>query len=74
MLHTTGFRGIPVALVLLCMGLVPSLSRGAARMSDSSSHSSITHAPFGHTNAGTPIDLYTLRNHNAMEALSLIHI
>jgi aldose 1-epimerase len=28
----------------------------------------ITHAPFGHTNAGTPVDLYTLRNHNGMEA------
>jgi aldose 1-epimerase len=37
-------------------------------MSDSSSHSSITHASFGQTNAGTPVDLYTLRNHQGMEA------
>jgi aldose 1-epimerase len=37
-------------------------------MSDSFSHGSITHAPFGHTNAGTPVDLYTLRNRHGMEA------
>lgn len=37
-------------------------------MSDSASRSSITRALFGHTNAGTPVDLYTLRNHNGMEA------
>jgi aldose 1-epimerase len=68
MRHKTGLRGIPVALALLSMGLVPSPPPGAAPMPDSSSHSSITHAPFGHTNAGTPVDLYTLRNHNGMEA------
>jgi aldose 1-epimerase len=62
----SGFRTIPLALVLLWA--IPSLSPGAAPMSDSSSHSSITHAPFGHTTAGTPVDLYTLRNRHGMEA------
>ena len=59
------FSAIPLALAVL--GAVPSLSRGATPMSDSFSHSSITHAPFGHTAAGTSVDLYTLRNRHGME-------
>jgi aldose 1-epimerase len=65
MVCKTEFRGIPVALVLLW--LAPSFSHGAAPMSDSSSHSSITHVSFGETKAGTPVDLYTLRNGHGME-------
>lgn len=37
-------------------------------MSDATSHSTITHAPFGKTNVGTPVELYTLRNQHGMEA------
>jgi aldose 1-epimerase len=66
MMHKAGFPGISTALVLLC--LAPSLSPGAASMSDGSSHSSITHAAFGHTTIGTPVDLYALRNGHGMEA------
>jgi len=68
MVCKTKFRGIRVALAWLVPGLFPGLSPGATPMSDSSSHSSITHAAFGQTNAGTPVDLYTLRNHQGMEA------
>src|SRR5258708_30342866 len=68
MVCKTKFRGIWVALAWLVPGLLPGLSPGTTPMSDSSSHSSITHASFGQTNAGTPVDLYTLRNHQGMEA------
>jgi aldose 1-epimerase len=64
--HYLKFSAIPLALALLAA--IPSLSPGAAPMSDSSSQSSITHAPFGHTTAGTSVDLYTLRNRKGMEA------
>jgi aldose 1-epimerase len=37
-------------------------------MSDTTSHSTITHAPFGQTTVGTPVELYTLRNRRGMEA------
>ena len=37
-------------------------------MSDTTSHSIITHAPFGQTKVGTPVELYTLRNRHGMEA------
>ena len=37
-------------------------------MSDTTSHSTITHAPFGQTTVGTPVELYTLRNRKGMEA------
>ena len=67
-MRSTEFRGIRVALAWLVPGLFPSLSPGVTPMSVSSSHSSITHASFGQTNAGTPVDLYTLRNHQGMEA------
>jgi aldose 1-epimerase len=63
--HYLKFSAIPLALAVL--GAIPSLSRGATPMSDSFSHSSITHAPFGHTAAGTSVDLYTLRNRHGME-------
>jgi aldose 1-epimerase len=66
MLGIPKFRAIPLALVLL--GAIPSVSPGAAPMSDSTSRGSITHAPFGHTTAGTSVDLYTLRNQKGMEA------
>ena len=66
MLRKPGFPTIPLAWVFL-WGM-SSLSLGAAPMSDSSAHSSIAHVPFGHTTAGTPVDLYTLRNRHGMEA------
>jgi aldose 1-epimerase len=63
--------GIPkfsaISLVLVVSGALPAPSPGAAPMSDSSSHSSITHAPFGQSTSGTPVDLYTLRNRHGME-------
>ena len=36
-------------------------------MSDVASHSTITHAPFGKTTVGIPVELYTLRNGHGME-------
>ena len=60
------FAAIPLALIFVWA--IPSWSPGAEPMSDSSSHSSITHAPFGQTTGGTSVDLYTLRNRHGMEA------
>jgi len=51
-----------VALVGLWLG--PAISVGAP-MSDAST---ITHAPFGKTTVGTPVEIYTLRNRHGMEA------
>jgi aldose 1-epimerase len=62
----TEFSGWIVALTLLW--LAPALPVGAAAMPDANSHSTITHAPFGQTTVGTPVELYTLRNRKGMEA------
>jgi aldose 1-epimerase len=63
--------GIPkfpvISLALVLLGALPAQSPGAAQMSDSSSRSSITHAPFGQATSGAPVDLYTLRNRHGME-------
>ena len=56
----------PLAVVLLCIAV--GMGVRAASMTDHSSRSSIVKSPFGQTASGASVKLYTLRNHQGMEA------
>ena len=58
------------AILYTAAGLSAASLIGCASMCKNSckSNGAISHAPFGHTPDGTPVELYTLRNRHGMEA------
>ena len=48
--------------------LLPMMNVGAATAPSEAALGTITHAPFGHTQTGSAVELYTLRNAHGMEA------